>query len=131
MDVRTEPELNVGAVSTLLCWVTWQDLDLTPEDEVPAVVEESQGERLRRSLVLLDVHLPAVALPDGVHCRAFTGARTAACSGTPAPQDSSRHDSHEAPLHDSTNMSRATASWGLGVATMLVCCLRVACKSVC
>ena len=56
--------------------VTWQDADLEPEEEVPAEVEEGQGERLRRSLVLLDVNLPAVALPDGVHCRAFTGARS-------------------------------------------------------
>lgn len=62
--------------------VTWQGLDLELEDEVPAVVEEGQGERLRRSLVLLDVNLPAVALPDGVHCRAFTGAGRGACSGT-------------------------------------------------
>ena len=39
---------------------------------------ESQGERVRRSLVRLDNALPAIALPDGVHCRSFTGA-------TPAP----------------------------------------------
>jgi hypothetical protein len=41
---------------------------------VPAEVEESQAERVRQSLVMLDVHLPAIALPDGVHCRAFVGA---------------------------------------------------------
>ena len=41
--------------------------------EAPADVEESQGERVRRSLVMLDVHLPSIALPDGVHCRAFVG----------------------------------------------------------
>ena len=35
---------------------------------------ESQGERVRRSLVTLDNALPAIALPDGVHCRSFTGA---------------------------------------------------------
>lgn len=37
---------------------------------------EGQGERLRSSLVILDVNLPSVALPDGVHCRAFTGAQS-------------------------------------------------------
>ncbi len=41
--------------------------------EVPVDLEESQGERVRRSLVMLDVHLPSIALPDGVHCRAFVG----------------------------------------------------------
>lgn len=41
---------------------------------MPAEVEESQAERVRQSLVMLDVHLPAIALPDGVHCRAFVGA---------------------------------------------------------
>lgn len=35
---------------------------------------ESQGERVQRSLVTLDNALPAIALPDGVHCRSFTGA---------------------------------------------------------
>lgn len=35
---------------------------------------ESQGARVRRSLVVLDVSLPSIALPDGVHSRAFTGA---------------------------------------------------------
>lgn len=37
-------------------------------------VEESQGELVRRSLVMMDVQLPSIALPDGVHCRAFIGA---------------------------------------------------------
>jgi hypothetical protein len=41
---------------------------------VPIEIEEGQGERVRRSLVMMDVNLPSIALPDGVHCRAFTGA---------------------------------------------------------
>jgi hypothetical protein len=44
------------------------------EGEAPAAhAVESQGERVRRSLVMLDVNLPSIALPDGVHCRSFTG----------------------------------------------------------
>jgi hypothetical protein len=43
------------------------------EEAVPIEVEEDQGERVRRSLVMMDVNLPSIALPDGVHCRAFTG----------------------------------------------------------
>ena len=39
--------------------------------------QDSQGERVRRSLVTLDNHLPSIALPDGVHSRSFTGARDA------------------------------------------------------
>ena len=41
---------------------------------MPVDLMEGLGERLRASLVLLDVNLPAIALPDGVHCRSFTGA---------------------------------------------------------
>lgn len=40
---------------------------------MPVDLMEDLGERLRASLVLLDVNLPAIALPDGVHCRSFTG----------------------------------------------------------
>lgn len=43
-------------------------------EEVPFDIAEDQGERVRRSLVMMDVNLPSIALPDGVHCRAFTGA---------------------------------------------------------
>lgn len=44
------------------------------EGEAPASQPmESQAERVRRSLVTLDVNLPSIALPDGVHSRAFAG----------------------------------------------------------
>ena len=49
------------------------------EQVLPAPVEESQAERVRQSLVMLDIHLPAIALPDGVHCRAFVGACPSPC----------------------------------------------------
>ena len=62
-------------------------MSLLQEDGLEGKVEgsplggrESQGERVRRSLVTLDNALPAIALPDGVHCRSFTGAR-----GAPKP----------------------------------------------
>ncbi|EIE24624.1 DegP-type protease [Coccomyxa subellipsoidea C-169] len=48
-------------------------LEVRHAPQVPAAVEESQAERVRQSLVMLDIHLPAIALPDGVHCRAFVG----------------------------------------------------------
>ena len=44
------------------------------EPQLPVDATEGLGERLRASLVLLDVNLPAIALPDGVHGRSFTGA---------------------------------------------------------
>ncbi len=51
-----------------------QESDGEGEGEAPALhAVESQGERVRRSLVMLDVNLPSIALPDGVHCRSFTG----------------------------------------------------------
>ena len=55
------------------------DHDLQESDEegegeaLAAHAVESRGERVRRSLVMLDVNLPSIALPDGVHCRSFTG----------------------------------------------------------
>lgn len=52
-------------------WCTQDGIEGTVE--APVDLEESQGERVRRSLVMLDVHLPSIALPDGVHCRAFVG----------------------------------------------------------
>lgn len=60
----------------MIVWV-WHLAQAEEEEEqqLPADVTEGLGERLRSSLVLLDVNLPAIALPDGVHCRAFTGAR--------------------------------------------------------
>ncbi len=51
-----------------------QETDEEGEDEAPAAhLVESQAERVRRSLVTLDINLPSIALPDGVHCRSFTG----------------------------------------------------------
>ena len=51
-----------------------QDTDGEGEGEAPASHSmESQAERVRRSLVILDVQLPSIALPDGVHSQSFTG----------------------------------------------------------
>ena len=59
-------------------------MPLLQEDGLDGQVEAAalggqgrQGERVRRSLVTLDNALPSIALPDGVHCRSFTGARHA------------------------------------------------------
>lgn len=52
-----------------------QETDEEGEGEAPAShLVESQAERVRRSLVTLDINMPSIALPDGVHCRSFTGA---------------------------------------------------------
>ena len=56
---------------------------------------ESQGERVRRSLVTLDNALPAIALPDGVHCRSFTGARGAAEPARSAQSSHARDGCHQ------------------------------------
>ena len=51
-----------------------QDTDGEGEGKVPALHSmESQAERVRRSLVMLDVKLPPIALPDGVHSQSFSG----------------------------------------------------------
>lgn len=63
-----------------------QESDGEGEGEAPAAYAvESQGERVRRSLVMLDVNLPSIALPDGVHCRAFTGMGSAAVRLSKSP----------------------------------------------